>query len=122
MSVREVIDQAVSEESDDEIVAAISRQLDVLEGTAVIIGNALTMLTLQIGNLRAEIKLFDTPTASPSDSKPVERPQPKVTPSGGVVEGTLEPQDRLPGFCGHDHAVLIDTRDGPTRVCPDCDE
>lgn len=122
MSVREAIDAAVEQEqpeSDDEIVSAIYRQLDVLEGTAVIIGNALTMLTLQIQNLRAEVKLFDTPQQG-QPTQPQEKVQ--ATPSGGIVESTLPAQERLPGFCGHPDAVLLDTRNGPTRVCPDCDE
>lgn len=134
MSLREqilsqlpTIDEAMDELSkpaepeveEDEIVAAIKRQLDVLEGTVVMIGNAWQMLTMQIGNLRAELALLDKPMAPAHQVAP--RPSVDRTKSGAVVESTLPQERRLPGFCDHEDALIVDTSTGPVRVCPVCD-
>lgn len=104
------------EESDDEIVAAIHRQLDVLEGTAVLMANALQMISLQLVNLRKEVALLDTPVKeAPKAMQVAGTPQPITV---------ANPQPTLPGMeqCLHPDAIVVQTNEGPVRVCPDCDE
>lgn len=104
---------------DDEIVAAIQRQLEVLEGTAVVLGNLVQMLVMQIANLRAEVALFGEPEPS---SSPAPQPEVRVTPSGATVASSLpEAKREALEFCGHEDALIVQTADGPQKVCPDCD-
>lgn len=102
-------------ESDDEIVAAIHRQLDVLEGTVVLMSNALQMMSLQAVNLRKELALLDKPIGPPPAAPVQVRNEPVVVASA---------QPTLPGLeqCLHPDAVIVQTNEGPVRVCPDCDE
>jgi hypothetical protein len=109
---------------DDEIVAALERQLDVLEGTAVVLGNVVQMLVMQIGNLRSEVALF----SEPEQSRPVEPQRPEIarTGSGAIVAESLPVEKRTGSlaaltFCGHEDSLIVQTADGPVKVCPDCD-
>ena len=104
----------------DEIVEAIVRQLDVLEGTAVVLSNMVQMLHLQVANLRAEVGLFSEP--GEESEQPERKPGPERLPSGAVIEHSLPVEKRLPDFCLHDDALIVQTTDGPQRVCPDCEE
>ncbi len=105
------------DEPTDEIVEAIRRQLVVLQGTAVVIGNMATMLQAQIANLTAEVDLFSQP---PQQSEPADPPL-KRTASGAIVESSLpEAKRQVPEWCTHEDVLIVDTADGPVRVCPEC--
>lgn len=117
-SIDAAVESAKADAGGDEIAAAISRQLDVLEGTTVLLGNALQMLHLQIGNLRSEVALLDQPIAPQA---PPQQPQVQRAPSGAIVEATVPEEQRLPGFCGHPDVLRIPTTEGYQVVCPDCD-
>lgn len=104
---------------DDEIVAAIERQLAVLEGTAVVLGNMTQMLVMQIANLRAEVALFRQPA---QETQVQVADEVVMRASGAVVEASLPEAKRLPDYCSHPSALIVDTVDGPQRVCPDCDD
>lgn len=102
---------------DDEIVAAVRRQLDVLEGSTVLLGNLVQMIQLQVQNLRAEVAAFDTPPPQPV----ITQPQPPTrTASGALVEASL-PEEERPTWCLHPDALIIDTVSGKVKVCPECD-
>lgn len=109
-----------SSEPEDEVVAAIRRQVTLLEGVVVMIGNAWQMLTMQVENLRAELDLLDKPLL-PHEQRLPEQPQVQRTPRGAIVEATLPEERRLPGFCDHEDALMVATANGPVRVCPECD-
>lgn len=98
-------------ETEDEIVAALLRQLDVVEGTLVMLTNVTTMLSLQLRNLRAEVALLGIPAPG---AAPAAGPKPEKTPNGALP---AEPTED----CDHTEALIIDTRDGVQRVCPHCD-
>lgn len=108
-------------EPEDEVVAALLRQLVVLEGTAVVIGNMAQMLMQQVANLRAEVTLLDEPLDAPAPG-PMSPPPPEVQQrrSGAIVEASLPPERRLPEFCLHPDALVVQTSEGPQRVCQDC--
>ncbi len=113
------LDEAMEDTSGDEIAEALARQLDVLEGTTVLLGNVLNMLHLQIANLRAEVALLDQPVTV---AAPVEKPEVKQTARGAIVESSMPKDRQLPGFCGHPDALRVPTTDGHQIVCPDCDD
>lgn len=114
--------EATEEGPTDEIVDAIVRQLDVLQGTAAVLSNISTMLLTQVDNLRAEVALFAAP---PAEVIPIPEPKKvKQAPSGAVVLSTL-PEDKRPEgvtYCGHADALIVDTVDGFVKVCPECDD
>lgn len=114
------VDDGEVEGPEDEIVAAIQRQLGVLEGTFVVLGNMVQMLGMQIANLRAEVEALD---ASPLPEFAVE-PTPSTevvrAPSGATVEASLPESKRLPEWCDHPDALIVNTVEGQQRVCYDC--
>lgn len=80
---------------EDEIVAAMTRQVDVLEGSLVVLASMAQVLLAQVAGLRAELALFNTPvtTAAPY----------------------VDPED-----CGHPDRLWVDTAEGRQKVCPTC--
>jgi hypothetical protein len=111
-----------SDTPDDEIVEALRRQVEVLKGTATaLLVLARTVIT-QADGLQAELDLFGTPPAETVSTPVTPRVEIQRTSTGALVEASLPEDKRLPGFCMHDDALIVDTADGKVRVCPDCEE
>lgn len=124
MPVDDAVDAAVeeaTEQPEDEIVAALDRQLDVLEGTLVALGNLLQLVAMQVGNLRAEVALLSQPQESDGELRSTPLPPTKGvvrTPSGAAIVATVPEETRPPDTCACHDALLVDTPDGPVVVCP----
>lgn len=105
--------------SDDEIIAALHRQVAALEATGTALLAMAQSMLVSVGNIKAELDLFDmAPTPLPETVAP--KVEVARTMSGAVVEATLPEDKRLPAFCNHPDALLVNTAEGQVRVCPDC--